>query len=180
MRAALPLVLVGLVVACSKKDSAPAPPPAASVTAPLTSASGRANGNGNGKGKGDGHREDRHAAAMPAKLALAVTVGGEKKTWSAADFAKVPTTQGTANDGEDRDTWSLRDVAHTLVGPNARVTAVIGDGKSTIDPNAWNDASHTPILHTTRRGTLKFRYTDAKGAWGESEVSDVTGLEISP
>ncbi len=167
-------LLLFLSFACSKKDTPPAPAPAASVVSPLTSASGH------GKGRGEGHREDRHDPAMTTKLSLAVTVGGEKKTWTADDFAKVPKTKGVANDGEDRETWSLRDVAHTLVGPNARVTAVIGSTKATVDTNAWNDAAHTPILHTTRRGALKFRYADAKGAWGESEVNDVTGLEISP
>ena len=161
-----------LVAACSKKETPPAPAPSASVASPLMSASG-------GR-KHEGRKEDRHEAAAAAKLTLAVAVGGEKKTWTADDFAKVAKTKGTANDGDDRDTWSLRDMAHTLVGPNARVTAVIGDTKAAIDPAAWTDAQRTPIVHTTRRGALKFRYTDAKGKWGEADVSDVTGLEITP
>ena len=167
----VPLVLVFLA-ACSKKEAPPAPAPPASVASPLTSASGKHD-------KKD-RKEDRHEPAAAAKLVLAVTVGGDKKTWTADDFAKVPKTKGVANDGNDRDTWSLRDMAHTLVGPNARVTAVIGDSKAAIDAAAWSDAQRIPVLHTTRRGAMKFRYTDAKGDWGEAEVSDVTGLEISP
>jgi hypothetical protein len=66
------------------------------------------------------------------------------------------------------------------VGPGARVVAVIGaDGKQPIELTAWNDATRTPILHTTRRGTLKFRWADKEGRWGETVVRDVTGLEIA-
>lgn len=173
MRLALVLVLAVLAAGCKRKDEAAAPPPAASsvaspVTAPSTSAGGKH------------RREDRHAGAVPAKLELAVTIGTEKKTWHAADFAKVPMSKGTANDGEDRETWSLRDVAHTLVGPNAKVVAVLGDKRAAIDAAAWGDPKRVPVLHTTRRGALKFRYTDAAGVWADSEVSDVSGLEITP
>lgn len=171
MRLALVLVLSVLVAGCKKKDDAAAPPPAASsvaspVTAPSASAKHR--------------REERHEGAVPAKVELAVTIGAEKKTWRAADLAKVPMSKGTANDGEDRETWSLRDIAHTLVGPNAKVVAVVGDKRAPVDAAAWSDPKRVPVLHTTRRGALKFRYTDAGGVWGDSEVSDVTGLEIAP
>lgn len=171
MRLALVLVLSVLVAGCKKKDDAAAPPPAASsvaspVTAPGASAKHR--------------REDRPEGAVPAKVELAVSIGGEKKTWHAADLAKVPMSKGTANDGEDRETWSLREIARTLVGPNAKVVAVVGDKRAAIDAAAWSDPRRVPVLHTTRRGALKFRYTDAAGVWGDSEVSDVTGLEIAP
>ena len=42
-------------------------------------------------------------------------------------FAKVPHVPGTNNGGESRDVWSLRELAHTLVGPNARVVSVTGE-----------------------------------------------------
>ena len=56
----------------------------------------------------------------------------------------------------------------------------LGESKVPIDGATWADPGRTPILHTTRRGALKFRYTDAKGKWGEADVSDVTGLELAP
>lgn len=171
----LVLSLSLLAVDCKKKEEAAAPPPAASsVASPVTGAGASPSASGKHR------REDRHEGAVPAKLELAVSIGAEKRTWHAADFAKVPTSKGTANDGEDRETWSLREIAHTLVGPSARVVAVVGDKRVAIDAAAWSDPKRIPVLHTTRRGALKFRYTDAAQVWGESEVSDVTGLEIAP
>lgn len=125
-------------------------------------------------------REDRHVAqAKPTGTSLVVKIGETTSTWDAAAFAKVAKIGGVASDGEARDTWSLRELAHTLVGPDARVTAVIGaGGPVAIDPAAWADASRTPILHSTRRGALKFRWTDAAGRWGDTSAKDVTGLEV--
>jgi hypothetical protein len=58
---------------------------------------------------------------------------------------------------------------------------VTGDGSSkTIDRAAWEDAAREPLLHTTRRGTLKFRWADADGKWADTEVKDVTRIEIAP
>src|SRR5262249_51543537 len=102
-------------------------------------------------------------------------------TWTDERFSSVPKMAGTASDGEARDTWSLRELVHHNVGPKARVVAVTSaDGKQAIDPAAWADATRTPILHTTRRGTLKFRWADKDGHWGQTLVKDVTGLEIAP
>jgi hypothetical protein len=110
-----------------------------------------------------------------------VTVAGASSTWAADAFAAVPHHVSANNSGEGRDTWSLRDLVHKHVGPTARVTAVTGkDGTKTIDAAAWNDAAQIPIIHTTRRGTLKFRYEDAAGKWGGSLVSDVSALEVAP
>src|SRR5262249_42727232 len=126
-------------------------------------------------------REDRHEPqAAPSKLALRVMIGsaagdGSAATWTDATFAATPKLAGTASDGEARDTWSLRELVHAHVGPTARVTAVIGpDGSKPIDAAAWADASRVPILHTTKRGTLKFRWADAAGKWGETIVRDVS------
>jgi hypothetical protein len=143
-----------VVAACSKKSAEPADKPH--------------------------HHEDRHEAQdKPTATTLAVKIGETTATWDAAAFAKVPKIAGTASDGEARDTWSLRELAHTLVGPDARVTSVIGaDGPVAIDAAAWGDATRTPILHSTRRGTLKFRWTDAAGKWGDTATKDVSGLEI--
>ncbi|MEO8549520.1 MAG: hypothetical protein ABI678_06090 [Kofleriaceae bacterium] len=128
------------------------------------------------------HHEDRHAVqTAPTAGSLAVKIGDQTVTWDAAAFARVAKIDGKASDGEARDTWSLRELAHTLVGPDARVTAVIGaDGPVALDAAAWADATRTPILHSTRRGTLKFRWTDAAGKWGDTAAKDVSGLEIQP
>ena len=41
-------------------------------------------------------------------------------------------------------------------------------------------AARAPVhVHTTRRGTLKFRWADAGGTWDDTEVKDVTRIEIA-
>ena len=125
--------------------------------------------------------EDRHEPAIAApKLRLDITVDGATTSWREDAFAKVPHVVGKNNGGESRDVWSLRELAHALVGPKARVVAVHGnDAKKAIDPAAWNDPARTPIVHTTRRGTLKYRWMDRDGKWGDTELKDVVKLEIS-
>ena len=160
------------LVACSKDP--PAPPPSAAA-AP---AAGSAAGSGQHRRK----HEDRHDPAAAPMLSLAVAVDGTAATWKREAFDKVAPFAGNtrASDGEAREVWSLRDLAHTLVGPTARVTAVTGDGGTqAIDLAAWDDTARTPLLHTTRRGTLKFRWADARGAWLDTEVKDVTRLELA-
>ena len=109
------------------------------------------------------HHEDRNdPATAPAVLSLDVTVDGAAAKWNADSFAKAPHFQGTNNSGESRDVWSLRELAHALVGPTARIVSVTGEGGTkVIDVKAWDDAARVPILHTTRRGALKFRWSDA-------------------
>src|SRR3954470_16743373 len=126
--------------------------------------------------------EDRHEVqATPTTGGHVVKIRATTATWDAAAFAKVSKVAGKASAGEARDTWSLRELAHTLVGPSARVTAVIGAGGPVlIEAAAWGDATRTPILHSTRRGSLKFRWTDAAGTWGDTVAKDVSGLEIQP
>lgn len=161
------------LVACSKDPPAPPPPAGAAATVPAA-------------GSDREHRrkhEDRHDPAAAPTLALAVTVNGTASTWQKDAFAKVAQFAGNtkANDGEAREVWSLRDLAHTLVGPTARVTAVTGDGGTqSIDRAAWDDTTRTPLLHTTRRGTLKFRWADGHGAWLDTEIKDVTRIELAP
>lgn len=126
------------------------------------------------------HHEDRHepAAAAPA-LKLSVTIDGAAATWSQDMFDRVPHFASTNHDGDARDTWSLRELVHQAVGPNARVVAVVGETRMPIDATAWNDPAHTPILHRTRRGWLKFRWADRNGAWQDAAVKEVSGLEIT-
>lgn len=171
--------IVSLAVACSKSDKPlPPPDPAATNTAAASEPAG--------SGDKPHHRkhEDRRDPAVPdaPPLQVAVAVDGAAQAWRQDAFDRVTRFTGNtrATDGEARDVWSLRELAHTLVGPTARVTAVTGDdGTKPIDRAAWDDASRTPLLHTTRRGTLKFRWADAAGAWGETEVKDVTKIEIA-
>jgi hypothetical protein len=153
------LVVALAVIACSKHEDA----------APATgSADPRPH-----------HREDRgDPADKPAALTLTVTVDGAAATWTQDAFAKTPHFAGVNNGGESRDVWSLRELAHTLVGANARVVAITGDITKPIDAAAWADATRTPIVHTTRRGTLKFRWADKDGKWLDTEVKDVTKVEL--
>jgi hypothetical protein len=126
--------------------------------------------------------EDRHdqPVAVAPSLALTITIAGATSTWHDDAFAATPKLTGAASDGEARDTWSLRELVHRNLGPTARVTAVTSAaGKQSIDAAAWDDASKIPILHTTKRGTLKFRWADSTGKWGETALKNVTGLEIA-
>lgn len=150
------VVVVGLVASCRSSDPAPSAP------------------------AGSAHHEDRHAPATAApKLVLDVTVDGAPVKWQADAFGKVPRIPAKNTSGESRDAWSLRELATTLAGPGARVVSITGaEGQKPIDAAAWADPARIPIVHTTRRGSLKFRWTDAAGAWGESDLKDVTRLEI--
>lgn len=160
------MLLLAAIAACSKAADPPGdPPPSAPARAAIALAK----------------HEDRHErATAPSKLTLAVTIAGAPATWTADASAGIPKLAGTASDGEARDTWSLRELVKRNAGPTARVIAVISAGeKQAIEPAAWDDPTRTPILHTTRRGTLKFRWADKDGRWGETIVKDVTGLEIT-
>ena len=150
----LALALIA-VVACSKSE------PAAETAPPAK-------------------HEDRHEPAVAAApMKLEVTIAGTPTTWQQAEFDKVARMAGKASDGEARDTWSLRELAHTLVGPTARVVRIVGaEGSQPLDPAAWSDATRTPIVHTTKKGKLKFRWADADGKWGETAVKDVVRVEI--
>ena len=125
------------------------------------------------------HHEDRHEPAEAAPpLQLAVKIDGAASTWRQDTFDRVPHFTSANKDGEARDTWSLRELAHTIVGPTARVVAVIGDKRKELDARAWADDTRTPIVHRMWRGLLKFRWAAKDGTWSEAEVKDVSGLEI--
>jgi hypothetical protein len=171
--ATLPLVLA--LAGCDKPaDKSPPAAAAATTTAAEPAAGSDAKPH---RRKHEDRREPVIADAPP--LQLTVAVDGSTTTWHQDAFDKVAKyTRGT--DGEARDVWSLRELAHALVGPTARVVSVTGeDGTKPIDRAAWDDAARTPVLHTTRRGTLKFRWTDADGKWGDSEIKDVTKIDLA-
>lgn len=146
------LLWIAMLAACSKAETAPTP----------------------------AHHEDRAepAIAEPA-LTLEVRVDGAATSWKQDVFDRVPHFASANNSGETRDTWSLRELVHAQVGPNARVTAVVGDKTQAIDPADWADPAKTPIVHRTRRGWLKFRWADKTGTWGETVVKDVTAVEVA-
>jgi hypothetical protein len=167
-----------LMIGCSK-PAEKAPP---ADQGQVESAAGHAAGSAGEEKAHHRKHEDRRdpVVANAPPLKLVVSVQGQATTWDQAAFDKVAKyTKGT--DGEARDVWSLRELVHGLVGPEARVATVTGeDGTKAIDAAAWQDEAKTPLLHTTRRGTLKFRWADASGTWGESEVKDVAKIEIAP
>lgn len=169
-----------LAAACSK--SVDPPPPAQSAAARSTAAPADPADKPHHR-NGESKHEDRHDPAIAApQLQLAVAVNGAAASWGPDAFGKIAkyAKNDKASDGEAREVWSLRELAHGLVGPTARVTAVTGDdGSKAIDRAAWDDASREPLLHTTRRGTLKFRWASADGKWGDTEVKDVTRIEIA-
>jgi hypothetical protein len=130
----------------------------------------------------DSPSEDRDQPAVkPAVLTLQVQIDGATSTWGREAFERVPRLTGRNRSGESRDAWSLRAMAAEMVGPGARVTSVTGDGASReISAEEWKDTTRTPILHTTRRGTLKFRWVEGDGEWQEeAAVRDVTGLAVT-
>jgi hypothetical protein len=180
--AATAAAIVALAIACGKPEQRPEPRPAPD---PASAAATKAAPSEPATAGRPSHRkhEDRHdpALADAPPLQLTVAVNGATSAWRQDAFDRVAryTTNDKASDGEAREVWSLRELVRTLVGPTARVTAVAGDGGTkSLDRAAWDDASHTPLLHTTRRGTLKFRWADARGTWGEPEVKDVVRIEI--
>ena len=171
-------LVIAAVTAAACSKSVDAPPPAQSAAAQPSTRPGDPDEPHHGADK----REDRHDPAAAPQLQLTVAINGAVASWGPDAFGKVAkyAKNDKASDGEAREVWSLRELAHTLVGPTARVTAVTGDGGSkTIDRAAWDDAAREPLLHTTRRGTLKFRWADAAGQWGDTEVKDVARIEIA-
>lgn len=174
----LALVIAAVAAAaCSK--SVDAPPPAQSAAERSAAAPADPD---KPHPRNGGKHEDRHDPAAEPRLQLTVAIDGAVAGWGPDAFGKVAkyAKNDKASDGEAREVWSLRELAHTLVGPTARVTAVAGDGGSkAIDRAAWDDAAREPLLHTTRHGTLKFRWADAAGTWADTEVKDVTRIEIA-
>lgn len=136
-------------------------------------------GTGNGGGSGNGGGANAQVTAAPLRVVVA---GRPPTSWTSADFAAVPRFTIHA-DNSAKDAWSLRDIAHKLVGPKARVTiAVDGDGtRDRIAPRDWADASKTPVLRINRRGMYKIEWVDKDGNMLEDDdVRDVRSVELSP
>jgi hypothetical protein len=153
VRTLLISMVLGLA-ACSKGAKAPAEPSKPQAATPAASGG---------------------AALVAPLLRLQVTVDGAPSTWPSEKVTQVP---HFASHGEDsHDCWSLRELAR-LWGPQARVSAVIGDSKETIALADWQDPKKIPAIHTNRRGAIKFRWADTGGQLGDTVVKDVAGLEL--
>jgi hypothetical protein len=128
--------------------------------------------------------QDGGAMTKPAPLASPIHVriaGRAEESWSAETLARVRELPPEAGAGSGRDAWSLRDLVSSLVGPNARVTAVEGEGgKRAIEKAAWEDTTRIPILRANRDGGVKFRWIERDGTLGEAEVRNVRGIDVEP
>jgi hypothetical protein len=136
-------------------------------------------GTADGGGAGNGGGAQATGSASPLKVVVA---GGPPTTWTPDALAAVARFT-IHSDGSDKDVWSLRDVAHQLVGPHARVTAAVdGDGsREKIDPRDWADAKKTPVLRINRRGMYKIQWVDKSGnVTGDDDVRDVRSVEVTP
>jgi len=135
-------------------------------------------GTGTGGGGGNGGGAQTTGDVAPLKV---VIPGAAASSWTPDALASVPRFTVHA-DGSDKDAWSLRDVAHKLVGPKAHVTAAIdGEGtRSSIKPKDWADAKKTPVLRINRRGMYKIEWVDDHGNMTtDDDVRDVRVVEVS-
>ena len=180
------VVLLALAAACSKTSgptedkptlrSVPqsAPPPSVQPAAPSSTV-----GTGTGGGSGDGGGALAASNAPPLGV---VVVGGPPTTWTPDALAALARFTIHA-DGADKDAWSLRELAHALVSPKARVTAAIDSGgsRSKIDKKDWADAKKTPVLRINRRGMYKIEWVDKDGSLtNDDDIRDVRSVEVSP
>ena len=115
-------------------------------------------------------------------LKLTVVVDGETRTLTEDDLARVEPLSVPGDSGEGkRDAWSLRTLVQALVGEGAVATEVASEGGRTqpIPPEAWADATRTPLLRLNRRGELKFHWVgpDLAPLPGE-EVRKVTRVTV--
>jgi hypothetical protein len=137
-------------------------------------------GTGTGGGAGDGG--GALAATNAAPLEVVVT-GTGPTTWTPDALAAQPRFTIHA-DGADKDAWSLRDLAHALVGPHARVTGATDGGgtKAKIAKKDWADPKKTPVLRINRRGMYKIEWVDKDGSLtpNDEDVRDVRSVEVSP
>ena len=130
---------------------------------------------------------------------LRVVIEGEPaRGFTGDDLARVPTIAVAPGDEADAQPaepkkdapkpagpraqrpqtgWSLRTVVQTLIGPDARVTAVIGETTARITTAEWADPARTPLLRFNRRSLLKFEWV-AAGRKAPGDVRNVTELHV--
>jgi len=107
---------------------------------------------------------------------LAVKIDGKDAApWSYEQLAKL--TEGK----EKRDTWSLREAAKQLVGPKARVVALVNgeDERMELDKAMWADESRTPNMRVNRQGLFKFSWSGANPMQGgDAQLRNVRAVEL--
>jgi hypothetical protein len=112
---------------------------------------------------------------------LAVKVDGkEVEPWTWDKLSKL----NTPKEGEtsvSRDSWSLRDAAKQLVGPKARVVAVVNDEDERMElaKEQWSDAAKIPAMRVNRQGQFKFQWGGSNPMeGGDSQLRNVRLVEI--
>lgn len=110
---------------------------------------------------------------------IEVTVAGSPAgTWTRDTLAPLPRfARGATDAGDKPDLWSLREATRALVGPKARVVAIVGESgkRVTIDPKAWSDPARTPVLKLNRGHLFKFLWLPERGE--SDEVKGILRIE---
>lgn len=105
-------------------------------------------------------------------LELLAIVDGREVRFEEDRLLEVEAASVRGDDGEGaRDAFPLRVLVRALVGPTARVTALVGEEGRTvaISPAAWDDERRVPVLKVNRKGQLKLQWTDGEGLPAEGE-----------
>ena len=162
----LPLLFAS--AGCERTTAVAAPAPkAAADTQPADAVLPRSSGPGDGR---------------KAEGVLAVILDGKPgPTWSPEQVTSGPRLALTNKNGEARDAWSVRELVSRLLGPGARVAALVdGSGERLeISPAEWGDAQKALVLRVSNRGGYKAHWTARNGSAGDAILRDVRKLEIA-
>jgi hypothetical protein len=107
-------------------------------------------------------------------LRLQAMVDGEERIWTEDDLFGVDalTVPGDSGQGT-RDAWSVRELLSSLVGPDAVLQSVAGEGGGTasIEAAVWRDEARIPVLRLNRKGQFKFH-------WVGPDLTPLAGDEV--
>jgi hypothetical protein len=113
--------------------------------------------------------DEAEADARAPSQSLSVRVNGEPAAWSTAQLALIATVSVPSKQGPNRQGWLLGDMARQLLGPNAHVVRILGDGNDRLDVGPHDSV----FLRVTRDGSYKaIRESD------ESVLRPVREVEI--
>lgn len=164
-----------LVVACEKQ---PTPPTGETKPQPAQPAQPAKAPAAEKEHRGGQHENDTEREQQAVETPLDITVNGKPaEAWSMEKLQKVkmrPSADG-------KEMWSLRDLAHELVSPKARVSAVrSGEYKTAIDQADWDDPNRTPQLRVNRQGQFKLEWSGVKSAKAgfKGEIRDIDGFDL--
>jgi hypothetical protein len=123
-----------------------------------------------------------NASGAPAELAADLRVevigGAAPAVWTRAELGRVKMVAFSTDDGkEQRDAWSVRDLAKELLEEGVEVVEVVGDGgrRVPVTRAMWRDPARVPVLRVTHRGLVKFQWLSA-GALERIEGDDLRGV----